>query len=110
MRPEPSEAEHIQQALAYQVESDLTSAIVELQDAVGAAQQHRWRWLLSEFFLLQRNGANALAQLERAQEPVLSGRDFNDRWVSAIPSGIASLTRRWRVSRLCRPQRRMSPC
>ena len=42
------------------------------------------RWLLSEFHLQQRNGAAALGQLKRVQELGVSGREFNDRWISAL--------------------------
>jgi putative PEP-CTERM system TPR-repeat lipoprotein len=85
LRPEPSEAEHIEQARAYQADGDLDAAIVELQGTLlEQPNSIDARWLLSELYLLQRNGADALAQLERAQELGVSGREFNDRWVSAL--------------------------
>jgi putative PEP-CTERM system TPR-repeat lipoprotein len=84
-KPDPSGLEYIERALDYKSQGDIESAIVELQTSLlKEPNSIDARWLLSELFLLQRNGADALAQLERAQELGVSGRDFNDRWVSAL--------------------------
>lgn len=83
--PEPSVAERVDQALAYKAQGDLESAIVELQATLlQDPNSIDARWLLSEFYLEQRNGADALGQLKRVQELGVSGRDFNDRWISAL--------------------------
>ncbi len=85
LSPEPSVKEHIEQALAYKSQGDMESAVVELQATLlQDPNSIDARWLLSEFYLQQRNGADALAQLTRAQELGVSGRDFNDRWISAL--------------------------
>jgi putative PEP-CTERM system TPR-repeat lipoprotein len=84
-QPESSELEHIEQALLYKEKGDLESAIAELQATVlKEPNSIDARWLLSELYFLQRNGADALAQLKRVQELGVSGREFNDRWVSAL--------------------------
>lgn len=83
--PEPSVTERVDQALAYKNQGDLEAAIVELQATLlQDPNSIDARWLLSEFHLEQRNGADALGQLKRAQELGVSGRDFNDRWISAL--------------------------
>ena len=85
LTPEPSATEHIDQALAFKEQGDLEAAIVELQATLQQDPNSiDARWLLSEFYLQQRNGADALAQLKRAQELGVSGREFNDRWISAL--------------------------
>ncbi|MCB1703608.1 MAG: PEP-CTERM system TPR-repeat protein PrsT [Halioglobus sp.] len=85
LAPEPSATEHIDQALAFKEQGDLESAVVELQATLLQDPNNiDARWLLSELHLQQRNGADALGQLKRVQELGVSGREFNDRWISAL--------------------------
>ncbi len=85
LRPEPSVADRVDQALAFKAQGDMESAIVELEASLlQDPNSIDVRWLLSELYLEQRNGADALGQLKRAQELGVSGRDFNDRWISAL--------------------------
>lgn len=85
LKPDPSESQYIAQALEYKSRGDIEAAILELQATLlKEPNSIDARWLLAELYLLQRNGADALGQLKRAQELGVSGREFNDRWVSAL--------------------------
>jgi len=68
-QPSLTPEEGMQRAEAYRNEGKYTEAIIELKNALSDSPQHMdTRLMLSELYLLQRDGDNAANQLQKARE------------------------------------------